>query len=227
MAYCRECGASIDEEAKFCPECGTPAGGETAAPPEEASPAATSQPTASGAAPAKKAISRKQGCGCLVVAVVAAIIVVAALVGPGTKGGSTSKKSPAQQPTPVRLTAKEKREYNLIAAFLPKGKKIEDTEMNARASVGVNQSQADALRMKALDLYAAALIAVNKDGFFTKHVRAGGALKQLEKLFVAYRDNLSAEIYAKSEEEFAFFYPDAQVAREQVQAELNRIAGIQ
>ncbi len=46
MAYCRECGASIDEAVKFCPECGTPAGVQTAALPDEASPPARVSPTA-------------------------------------------------------------------------------------------------------------------------------------------------------------------------------------
>jgi hypothetical protein len=66
-----------------------------------------------------------------------------------------------------------------------------------------------------------------KDGFFSKHVRAGGALKQLEKLFVAYKDHLTGEIYATGTDEFPSFYSGTQPAREQVQAELNRIAGIQ
>ncbi len=220
MAYCRECGAPIDEAAKFCPECGTPANGETVTAPVEASPPPTPQP--SNAKPKKKATRRQTTYGCLTL--VGIVVIIVAVVALATSGHKTNVAT-SPTPTPVRLTAKETREYKLIAAFLPRGKKIENTEWNARTSA--DQSQADALTWKALDLYAGAVIAMDKDGFFSKHVRAGGAVKQLEKLFLAYRDNLTGEIYAKSRDEFAFFYPQAQVARERVQAELNRIAGIQ
>jgi hypothetical protein len=46
MPYCRECGTSIDDGVKFCPECGTPSSDEPLAPAIEASPPARVSPTA-------------------------------------------------------------------------------------------------------------------------------------------------------------------------------------
>jgi len=75
MAYCRECGASIDEAVKFCPECGTPAGVETAAPPVEEEP-----PPKSWFA----AHNFKRGVGIALVAI-AAITILGAIFGTDNK----------------------------------------------------------------------------------------------------------------------------------------------
>jgi hypothetical protein len=157
MAYCRECGAPIDEAAKFCPECGTASGGETATPPVEASPPPPSQP--SNAKPKKKAVSRKTGCGCLTL--VGIVVIIVAVVALATSGHKTNVAT-SPTPTPVRLTAKETREYNLIVAFLPAVTKAENMEWNARGWMGIDRSQVDALTWKLLDLYVGAVMAVDK-----------------------------------------------------------------
>jgi hypothetical protein len=128
--------------------------------------------------------------------------------------------------TPVHLTAKEEREYKLIAAFFAAGVKVEKTAMSAtQALVDGDQEKAVALGAKAQNLFLDATTAADKTGFLSADVKVGGALETLEKRFMTYANALTVMMEAPRLEGFLELSGEVDSAKAPLQAELNRIAG--
>jgi hypothetical protein len=140
------------------------------------------------------------------------------------RAGTPSTVAASPTPNPVHLTAKEKQEYGLLAAFFAAGNKVEKAGNNAIDQLAKHPTKAISLA-KAGNLYLDAITAVDKDGFLSGNVRAGGALKQLEGRFMIYADALDSMMHAHGAFQFMDRMTDVDRAKGPLRAELHRIAG--
>jgi competence protein ComGC len=107
MPYCKKCGASIDETAKFCPACAAPTSEDVSTPAAEATKPAAARALGNSAKPKKKAPRWRR-----MVIIASLVVIFVVIVSVANNSHKTSHKTSSQKTSsPTNTVAQQAHSY--------------------------------------------------------------------------------------------------------------------